>query len=200
MILKQISVVDRDSIALKMFGDVHTDLINDHLTHWGWDKMVAIFQTKFFKCIILNENEFISIDISQKFVPKGPINNIPALVQIMAWHRPGDKPLSEPMMVNLLTHVCATQPQWVNTLWPSYAIWWHRSGPTLVQVMPCCLTAPSHYPNQYWLTISELFWHSPEGNFTGNAQDIYPWYEFEKYEFKITAASQRGQEINIWFR
>ena len=31
-----------------------------------------------------------------KFVPKGPINNIPALVQIMAWRRPGDKPLSEP--------------------------------------------------------------------------------------------------------
>ena len=34
-----------------------------------------------------------------KFVPKGPINNIPALVQIMAWRRLGDKPLSEPMMV-----------------------------------------------------------------------------------------------------
>ena len=34
--------------------------------------------------------------ISMKFVPKGPINNIPALVQIMAWRRPGDKPLSEP--------------------------------------------------------------------------------------------------------
>ena len=36
--------------------------------------------------------------ISLKFVPRGPINNIPALVQIMAWHRAGDKPLSEPMM------------------------------------------------------------------------------------------------------
>ena len=39
------------------------------------------------------------------------INNIPALVQIMAWRRIGDKPLSEPMMVNLLTHVCVTRPQ-----------------------------------------------------------------------------------------
>ena len=37
------------------------------------------------------------------FIPKGPINNIPALDQIMAWRRPGDKPLSEPMMVNLLS-------------------------------------------------------------------------------------------------
>ena len=47
-----------------------------------------------FKCIFLNENVCILIKISLKFVPKGPINNIPALVQIMAWHRPGDKPLS----------------------------------------------------------------------------------------------------------
>ena len=32
----------------------------------------------------------------------------------MAWRRPGDKPLSEAMMVSLLTHICVTQPQWVN--------------------------------------------------------------------------------------
>ena len=44
-----------------------------------------------FKCIFLNENVWILIEISLKFVPKGPINNIPALV--------GTKPLSEPMMV-----------------------------------------------------------------------------------------------------
>ena len=43
-----------------------------------------------------------------------PINNMPALVQIMAWRRPGDKPLSEPKMVSLLTHICVTQPQWEN--------------------------------------------------------------------------------------
>ena len=54
-----------------------------------------------------------SIKISMKFVPKGPINNIPALVQIMAWRRPGDEPLSEPMMVSILTHICVTRPQWV---------------------------------------------------------------------------------------
>ena len=64
-----------------------------------------------FKCIFLNENISISIKISLKFVPNGPINNIPALVQIMAWRRPGDKPLSEPMMVNLPTHICVTRPQ-----------------------------------------------------------------------------------------
>ena len=55
-----------------------------------------------------------SIEISLKFVPKGLINNIPALVLIMAWRRPGDKPLSEPMLVRSLTHICVTRPQWVN--------------------------------------------------------------------------------------
>ena len=67
-----------------------------------------------FKWIFLNENVWIAIEVSLKFVPKGPINNIPALVQIMAWRRPGDKPLSEPMMVSLLTYTCVTRPQWVN--------------------------------------------------------------------------------------
>ena len=71
------------------------------------------FASDTFKRIFMNENARISINISLKFVPKGLINNIPALVQIMAWRRPGDKPLSEPMMVNLLTHICVTRPQWV---------------------------------------------------------------------------------------
>ena len=63
-----------------------------------------------FKYIFLNENVIIAARISLKFVPKGPINNIPALVQIMAWRRPGDKPLFEPMMVSLPTHICVTRP------------------------------------------------------------------------------------------
>ena len=71
------------------------------------------FADDILNCIFLNENVWIPIKISLKFVPKDPINNIPALVQIMVWRRPGDKPLSEPMMVNLLTHICVTRPQWV---------------------------------------------------------------------------------------
>ena len=72
------------------------------------------FPDDIFKCIFLNENVWISIKNSLKFVPKGPINNIPALVQMMAWRRPGDKPLSEPMLVSLPMHLCVTRPQWVN--------------------------------------------------------------------------------------
>ena len=59
-----------------------------------------------FKRIFVNENVRILIEISLKFVPKGPINNIPSLVQIMAWRLPGDKPLSGPMTVRLPTHIC----------------------------------------------------------------------------------------------
>ena len=58
--------------------------------------------------VIVKENVWISL----KFVP----TNMPALVQIMAWCQPGDKPLSEPMMIRLLMHICVTQPQWFNTL------------------------------------------------------------------------------------
>ena len=74
------------------------------------------FAEDIFKCLFFNENVWISIEISLKFVPKGPINNIPALVQIMAWRRSGDKPLSEPMVVSLPTHICVTRPQWVKTV------------------------------------------------------------------------------------
>ena len=52
-----------------------------------------------FKRIFWKENVRISIKISLKFVPKGPIDNTPALFQMMAWRRPGGKPLSEAMMV-----------------------------------------------------------------------------------------------------
>ena len=69
------------------------------------------FTDNILKCIFLNENMWISICISLKFVPKVRINNITALVQIMAWRRLGDKPLSESMVVSLLMHICVTQPE-----------------------------------------------------------------------------------------
>ena len=64
-----------------------------------------------FRCIVFNGNCYISITFSLKFVPKGQVNDISASVQIMAWCRPGEKPLSETMMVSLLTHIWVTRPQ-----------------------------------------------------------------------------------------
>ena len=71
------------------------------------------FSDDVFECSFLNENVSISINISPKFVPESQVNDIPALVQIMAWRRPGDKPLSEPMMFRLPTHLYITRPQCV---------------------------------------------------------------------------------------
>ena len=76
------------------------------------------FPDEIFSCILLTENISILMNISLKSIPKGKVNNIPALVQIMAWRRPGDKALSEPMMVWLLMHICVNRPQWVNILRP----------------------------------------------------------------------------------
>ena len=69
------------------------------LTHPLLVKMATILADDIFKRIFLNENIRISIQISLKFVPKGPIDNNSALVQGMAWHRTGDKPLPEAMMI-----------------------------------------------------------------------------------------------------
>ena len=63
------------------------------------DKMAAIFADDILKCISMNEKNCISIQISLKFVPKGPIDNKWALVQVMAWRRIGDKPLPETMLI-----------------------------------------------------------------------------------------------------
>ena len=61
--------------------------------------MTTFFSDDIFKRILLNETIWISIKIAPNFVAKGSINNIPALVQMMAWCRKGDKSLSEPMLV-----------------------------------------------------------------------------------------------------
>ena len=93
-----------------------------------------------FKCILLNENVWILLQISLNFVPKGPVNNIPSSIQIMAWRWPGDKPLSESMVVSLLMHICVALPQWINGLSP---IWWQSSYeesmviPLMIWVMSC---------------------------------------------------------------
>ena len=55
----------------------------------------------------------VLIYISLKFVTRGPVDKNASMVQIMAWHRTGDKPLSKPLMSYLLMHICVTRPQWV---------------------------------------------------------------------------------------
>ena len=102
------------------------------LAHWSQDKMATIFQTtlsnafSWMKILEFRLKFPWSLFVGSKLVPKSLISDIPALVQIMAWCGPGNKPLSEPMMVSLLTHICVTQPQWVNNI------------PALIQIMAWC--------------------------------------------------------------
>ena len=63
------------------------------------DKMMP-FPDHIFRWTSFHEIVWISITIALKFVPKGPIRNIPALVQIIAWHQSDDKPLPEQMIVS----------------------------------------------------------------------------------------------------
>ena len=60
--------------------------------------MASILADDIFKCIFLNENDRILIQISLKFVPRSSMDDKLALVQVMAWRRIGDNPSSEPMV------------------------------------------------------------------------------------------------------
>ena len=78
---------------------VHTLEVNHHGNPSLPAQNGCHFTDDIFKHMFLNENMWISIKISLKFVPTSPIDNNPALVQIKAWHQLGDKPLSEPMLI-----------------------------------------------------------------------------------------------------
>ena len=78
---------------------VHATQVAKSLTQWGRDKMATSSQTTFPSAFSWKK-VWISIKISLKFGLSDQINNIPVLAQIMACRRPGDEPLSEPMIVS----------------------------------------------------------------------------------------------------
>ena len=78
------------SPTVVLLYDISTPIFRISWTHWGHDEIASISLTTFFKCIFMNETVWISFEASLKFVLKSRINNIPALVQIMYWCRPGD--------------------------------------------------------------------------------------------------------------
>ena len=104
-----------ESLVSMLYMTPYNNFIVLVFANRGRDNIAAIFQMPI-SIFFQNENVWISIKISLKFVPKGPIKNIPALVQIMAWRRPDDTPLAEPMMASLLMHICVTRPQWFHNV------------------------------------------------------------------------------------
>ena len=79
------------------------------------------FPDDIFKCLFLNGNIWILIKMSLTFVLNGPINNMSALFQIMAWHRIGDKPLSETMLTWFTDATSHCLNQWWLVYWSLYA-------------------------------------------------------------------------------
>ena len=78
--------------------------------------------TTFFKSIFLNENCCFAIHISLKCIPQGPTDNKSALVQIMASHRTGDKPLTKPMTAYLSDSYIVSLSHNKLTHWVRYKI------------------------------------------------------------------------------
>ena len=93
------------------------------------------------------------------------------------------------LQLSFLSLIC------VNSLGPSDTIWRWRSWSILVQVMACCLTAPSHYLNQCWLIISKVLWHSSEDIIIRWFEDSNQESEIENHIFKITLRSPKSQWI-----
>ena len=87
-------------------------------THWGWDKMAAISQTTFSNASPWMKMDEFRLKFYWSIFLRVQSMIFQLLVQIKARHRPGNKSLSEPMMVELQTHICFTLPQWVNTTKP----------------------------------------------------------------------------------
>ena len=94
------------------------------------------------------------------------------------------------MVIAMVVGICAIirwhmQLRGINSVWPSDAIWRHRSGLTLAQVMACCLTALSHYLSQCWLITSKVHWQSFEGNFKKIPQPPFTKISLEMTYLKL---------------
>ena len=129
------------------------------------------FADDIFKYIFLTKNISILVNISISCAPNIQIDNIPALVQIMAWRRPGDKPSSEPMMFSLPTHICVIRSQWVippvhggcdlcaslvrPKNWPGRR-WRQEGGRTIALVVQGWYTARSYIAMD--ATVAVKFW------------------------------------------
>ena len=86
------------------------------------DKMAAILADDIFKCIFLNENDRIPIQVSLKFVPRSPIDNRPALVQHCRLF--GAKPLPEPMLAQFPgVYTCGTRGGGGGGGWVKRSVW-----------------------------------------------------------------------------
>ena len=152
----------------KMYGAF---ILTALLTHWGRDQIDAISQTTLSNALSrIKMNEF-HLGFHWSLFLRFELT-IPALVQIMAWRRPGDKPLSEPMMVSLLTHICVTRPQWVK-----YQVVIDGTFVAVILLITCWLWLES-YIDQYFYSG----WASFQSNtvLIVHCRNLWPFVEQDK--------------------
>ena len=119
------------------------------------------FRYVIFKQILVIDGWDISCKITIIWMSLYFTDDQSTLVQVLAWcHQATSHYLSQ-CWPRSMSPNGVTRPQWVNWLLPSDTIWHHRTWSTLVQVMACCLMAPSHYLNQCWLITNGSLWYSP---------------------------------------
>ena len=94
------------------------------------------------------------IKISLKFILRGTLNNIRAVVYMMAWRWPGDKPLFVPILYSLLTHLCGTRPQWVNLM---HLCTFYVDYPSTIQGENVFTTPVSHFAYMYSQRMSSKY-------------------------------------------
>ena len=115
------------------------------------------FPDYFFKCIFMNESTWISIKISLTFVPGGPVNNSPSLVQIMAWRLSGHRPLS--IMACRLTgvkHICVSK---LTIIGSDLKQWWLAYWRIYASLGLSELTMRGHQQAQCWLQNQTCLLH-----------------------------------------
>ena len=141
-----------------------------YLSHWVQDKMAAIFQTTISNGFSWTKSSYFDVSFTEVcFVPKDPIDNEPSLVQIMAWRRTGDKPLSEPMMalftdayVSLCLNELYNKIKLIeiyialNSQKISAASRGGQFGPFLTKPPPLSLERGSRHPLKIWLFVLDL--------------------------------------------
>ena len=124
---------------------------------------------------IFNESVWISITISLKFIPKGPIDYKSALVQVVAWHRTGEIPLPESMLTQFtdayIRHlggnkITKTGRSFHCGLVHLASLRWNspKIFHTVFETLPVgAKSLPILTPD---------YWHPPQSNFTEYKQDM----------------------------
>ena len=150
-----------------------------------------------FMRIFLKENNVnILISISLKFVPGCSVNNLPTLVEIMAWRRSGDKPLSK-------RGIPRENENWIKILAHPPPLVLHicirESDEHCFRYWLVAYSAPSHYLNEWWIIVKQTIRNKLPWNSSQNTKFLIHVNAFEKIVCEMEAILSRvgGDELTF---